>query len=106
MRAFSIFSVYLFTALAVCSPTPNHAIHEKRDRMPANWRRSHKLDARAVLPLRIALKQRNIEHGYQAIDEVSHPDSEKYGQHWSPKQVLDTFRPRYTRSILLRWGCG
>ncbi|KAK4998251.1 hypothetical protein LTR28_013729, partial [Elasticomyces elasticus] len=44
------------------------------------------------MPMRIALTQRNIDKGYGFLEEVSHPDSPKYGQHWTAKQVANMFR--------------
>lgn len=78
----------------VASPASTHVLHEKRDRLPAGWAKSSKLSPRAVLPMRIALSQRNLDKAYEYLHEVSNPASEKYGQHWSAKQVAETFAPR------------
>lgn len=45
--------------------------------------------------MRIALAQRNLDKAYDYLHEVSHPVSGKFGQHWSAKQVAETFAPRY-----------
>lgn len=37
-----------------------HVVHEKRDRLPRNWRRSAKLMGDSVIPIRIALTQQNL----------------------------------------------
>ncbi|KAL1615957.1 hypothetical protein SLS56_011628 [Neofusicoccum ribis] len=57
------------------------------------WAKGSKLSPRTVLPMRIALSQRNLDKAYEYLHEVSNPASEKYGQHWSAKQVAETFAP-------------
>jgi len=46
--------------------------------------------------MRIALTQRNLDKGHQWLMDVSHPNSEKYGQHWSADDVAQAFAPRYS----------
>ena len=46
-----------------------------------------------LLPVRIALKQRNLENGYNHLLNVSHPSSPNYGQHWTKEQVNEVFAP-------------
>ncbi|KAL9096032.1 MAG: hypothetical protein Q9165_001554 [Trypethelium subeluteriae] len=41
--------------------------------------------------MRIALAQRNLDRGYEFLKEVSHPDSPRYGQHWSHEDLVSTF---------------
>ena len=43
--------------------------------------------------MRIALKQSNLDKAEKYLMEVSHPQSAKYGQHWSAKEVAETFAP-------------
>lgn len=95
----SFFAVGALISSAIASPTNNYAIHEKRDKLPRGWSKRDQLDKRAVMPMRIALAQRNLDRGYELLEEVSHPKSEKYGQHWSAKQVADMFSPRYISRI-------
>jgi len=43
---------------------PNsHVVHKKRVYLPSRWVRREKIEKRAVLPMRIGLKQRNLERG-------------------------------------------
>lgn len=72
-----------------------HSVHEKRAGPPRGWKKHALLDRRAVLPMRIGLRQSNLEKTWGWLSEVSHPESEKYGQHWSAKEIADTFAPRY-----------
>lgn len=30
----------------------------------------------------------------ELLEEVSHPDSATYGQHWTPEEVADMFAPK------------
>lgn len=79
---------------ALASPTGNYVIHEKRTGLPSKWSKREQVDRGAVLPLRIALSQRNIDRGYEFLEDVSHPDSPNYGKHWTPKKVAETFSAR------------
>lgn len=100
MKLLSILSASLFAGLCVATPlaTP-HRVHEKRS-PNANWAKKDAVDRRVALPMRIALKQSNIENGHEWLHELSHPASDKYGQHWSAEQVAKAFAPRYVWSLL------
>lgn len=67
--------------------------HERRSVAPVGWTQGQRLSKRSTLPIRIALKQRNIDHLDAHLMSVSQPDSEHYGKHWSPAQVADMFAP-------------
>lgn len=43
--------------------------------------------------MRIALKQSNIDRLDDYLMEVSHPDSDRFGEHWNAKKVAETFAP-------------
>jgi tripeptidyl-peptidase-1 len=95
----------LTTAYAVCAAAAfaitAHAhpalstklIHEKRDVAPGQWTKVSRAEATTSLTLRIGLKQRNLERADEFISAIARPDSETYGQHWSPQQVIDAFAP-------------
>jgi len=90
-----------------------HVVHEKRSSNSPGWTRRDALDRRAILPMRIALAQGNLDKGHDWLmvlppivpyrmsekltlrQDVSHPESEKYGQHWTAKDVAQAFAPRY-----------
>lgn len=91
----------LTTSFLVSGPlasplTQHHVVHEKRSSYPAGWTRRGELDKKAILPMRIALTQRNLDQAHQWLMDVSHPESEKYGQHWSAEEVAQAFAPRYS----------
>ena len=80
-------------ASAIATPSYTHVLHEKRDALPFGWEKHKRLPSHEVLPMRIALKQSNIDKAEEFLMEVSHPNSPKYGQHWSAKKVAETFAP-------------
>ncbi|KAG0699462.1 peptidase S8/S53 domain-containing protein [Suillus ampliporus] len=97
MRPF-ILPVLSFTlglaASAIPDPTISpYKLHEKRSHIPAGWARARTLEPSASIPLRFALAQSNIEHIEALLNEVSHPASPSYGNHWSAGQVAAKFAP-------------
>lgn len=82
----------------------HHVVHEKRTTHLAGWTRRGELDNRAILPMRIALAQSNFDKGHDWLMDVSQPWSEKYGRHWSAKEVIQAFAPRY--SVTMRETSG
>ena len=80
-------------ASVIAAPSSTHVLHEKRNALPFGWERHDKLPSHDVLPMRIALKQSNLDKAEEYLMDVSHPKSPKYGQHWSAKKVAETFAP-------------
>ncbi|WPG97989.1 Hypothetical protein R9X50_00077200 [Acrodontium crateriforme] len=81
-------------ASAYASPVSNiYNVHEKRESLPEGWSKRELLDRRALIPLRFALAQNNLDKGAEWLDDVSHPSSEKFGKHWSAKEVAEAFAP-------------
>jgi len=78
----------------VANVLANHVLHEKRFAPPPDWHNKASLDPDSVIPLKFALQQTNMHLAEKYLYEVSHPRSEKYGQHWTPKKVAETFRAR------------
>jgi len=62
---FSLIAVCGLLTGALAAPTisKRHVVHEKRDRLPARWGKRSKLHGDSVLPMRIALTQRNLDKG-------------------------------------------
>ena len=86
-----------FAAITSAAPTSlPSSLHEKRASLPRNLRRTARVDGEAILPLRIALTQSNLEHAYDHLLDVSRPSSPRYGQHWTAKQVHEAFAPDET----------
>ena len=91
-----LFSLFVLSALvtgAFAAPSFTHVQHEERTSLPPGWEKHEKLPSSEILPMRIALTQSNLDKAYDYLMEVSHPASEKYGQHWSTKKVAETFAP-------------
>ncbi|OCK79883.1 hypothetical protein K432DRAFT_435096 [Lepidopterella palustris CBS 459.81] len=102
----SIVALAILVTSAVASPISrsDFVIHEKRHSVPRLWTRGEKLDSSVVIPVRIALTQSNLESGYQFLEDVSHPSSKNYGKHWTPKEVIDKFKPsRETVTAVRTW---
>ena len=83
-------SAWVATTLA--SPTPSRlVIHEKRTVVSSSKRA--RVDGDAIIPIRIGLRQGNLDHGYDAVMNVSDPQSPNYGKHWSLEDVREYFAP-------------
>lgn len=76
-----IFNTIFLTALAahvLAAPRDlKRVLHEKRAII--NPTQGDRVDANAVIPIRIGLKQTNLEQGYDAVMDVSDPKSANYG---------------------------
>ncbi|OSD00616.1 subtilisin-like protein [Trametes coccinea BRFM310] len=81
-------------SLALAAHTPVRRVaHESRRSLPAGWTPVRRAEPDLVLPLSVGLAQSNIENLESYLLDVSHPDSPNYGQHWTPAQVANAFRP-------------
>jgi tripeptidyl-peptidase-1 len=47
-----------------------HVVHERRDAPGSDWVKSTRIEAGAVLPMRIGLTQTNLQNGYDHLMEV------------------------------------
>lgn len=66
-----------------CSAAPTsgrYNVHEKRDGKPHAWQKRHRAVADQILPIRIALKQRNLENAEAYIYDVANPNSPNFGK--------------------------
>ena len=90
---FSLLTLGALVASVVAAPSPNHVLHEKRNKLPQGWARYSKPTGYEVLPMRVALTQSNLDKGDDFLMEISHPESEKFGQHWSAQRIAETFAP-------------
>lgn len=93
-----------FVAASLGMPTTTeHVVHEKRNDR-ALLTKVTAADSAKTVPVRIALKQRNIEQGEKLLAEVSDPDSPKYGQHYTQEQVAELFAPEQaTIDAVRKW---
>ncbi|KAI0028799.1 subtilisin-like protein [Vararia minispora EC-137] len=82
----------------------DHVLHERRAMQPVSWVRERRLEADKILPLRIGLKQQNMDRVEDMLLSVSHPDSPTYAQHWSAERVVNFFAPHEdTVSAVTAW---
>ncbi|KAF3763187.1 subtilisin-like protein, partial [Cryphonectria parasitica EP155] len=91
----SFLALASLVVLAAASPlaSSSHVVHEKRDNLPSGWQARDRVEGHIKMPLRVGLKQRNLDMGPAYLDEVSHPHSSKYGQHWSADEIIEMFAP-------------
>lgn len=73
-----------------------HVVHESRlaaASAASRWRRVGRVEAEAIVPVRIGLKQSNLEAGEERLVAASHPGSKDYGKHLTAEEVHDLFAP-------------
>lgn len=99
------FATLLGPCIAVPAARSNtHSLHEKRDGVPIEWSKRSRAHAANVLPVRIGLRQRNLEHAERYIEDVSNPSSPNFGKHWTAEQVANTFAPlKETTDQVTEW---
>ena len=86
---------------ALSIPT-SHVLHEKRS--VALPHKRQRVESDAVVPVRIGLRQSNLDTGYERLMDVSHPSSENYGKHLSKEEVHSLFAPAdETVEIVKNW---
>ncbi|KAI1437880.1 peptidase S8/S53 domain-containing protein [Xylaria sp. CBS 124048] len=91
------------SSLAAPSST-RHVLHEKRDAVPHLWEKRDRATPSQVLPIRIGLRQRNLENAEAYMHEVSDPASPNFGKHWSAEKVANTFAPSTeTKDAIVNW---
>lgn len=95
MRFFALIPFILGTLVAAAPSKSGvaHVVHERRAAQPLDWIQSRRLEGHKVLPMRFGLTQQNIHRLEELLLEVSHPESPKYGQHYTAAKVVDTFAP-------------
>lgn len=90
-RAMKLLLPLLLAPLALAAP---FSIFERRDAPPSTWSLSPRAPRpETILPLRIGLAQSNLHKLEVSLLEVSDPESEHYGKHWSAEKVADFFAP-------------
>ena len=94
----------LGVAFAVPSPRSDHVVHETRAAEPIHWAKTGRLGSNRVLPMRFGLVQQNLHRLEEMLMCVSHPESPKYAQHFTPMEVVETFAPsEETISAVTSW---
>ncbi|KAL7941112.1 peptidase S8/S53 domain-containing protein [Trichoderma barbatum] len=71
-----------------------HRLHERHaPRMAKHWTKRERLSRKTVLPMRIGMKQRNLDAGHAKLMDISNPRSANYGKHMTAEEVIDFFAP-------------
>ncbi|KAK7025000.1 Tripeptidyl-peptidase sed1 [Favolaschia claudopus] len=82
----------LFPAFLVFCVSASAVVHERR--IPhSSLTLSRRLEADVTIPLRIGLKQQNMNLLSDHLLAVSDPQSRQFGQHWTPEHVAEVFAP-------------
>lgn len=84
------------TFLAALAALAQGAVHEKRStigNVQRSWRPTSRLSSDSMVPVRIALKQNNLDAGAEQLMSISHPESETYGKALSDDEVNGLFAP-------------
>lgn len=106
MRFFTATAVAVFALTCSAAPTTSskHALHEKRDGEPHAWEKRDRALSEHVMPIRIALRERNIENADSYIFDVADPRSPNFGKHWSAEKVANTFSAHpETKNTVMDW---
>ncbi|KAK3319647.1 alkaline serine protease [Cercophora scortea] len=71
-----------------------HMLHERGlPHWTNTWEKRAKVPADALLPMRIGLRQSNVDVGHDMLMERSDPASRSFGKHMSAEEVIDLFAP-------------
>jgi len=99
-----VLAILLADAAVAAGPSKRylaHSTHEQRTTLPSGWAKrslvsgAPAFDKRAMtLPVRINLRQNNLDRAEDLIMGVSSPESKTYGQHYTSQEVAEMFAPR------------
>lgn len=103
-RLISAFVGALATSSALASPVSSgyvkrdvpgsHVLHERQlPHWSRTWEKKSKVKRSTVLPMRIGLRQVNLQEGHDLLMERSNPRSENFGKRMSTLEVIDFFAP-------------
>lgn len=76
----AVTAALVLTCSAVPTTSSKHVLHEKRDGQPHAWHKRHRAIADQVIPIRIALRERNLENAERYINDVADPRSPNFGK--------------------------
>ena len=96
----------VLVGFAVAVPLSARSLHEERDtsRIYVHDVESKRVDPDAILPIRIALAQSNLDKGYDYLMRVSDPHSKDFGKHWNLEAIHDHFAPsEETKEAVKAW---
>ena len=95
-RILSILNGLAFMTQGLVASASSNTVHETRassDEAHSNWRLTSRLPPEAIVPVRIALKQQNLDAGIDRLMSISHPESPEYGKTLTTDEVTSLFAP-------------
>lgn len=79
-------ALFSLTAVCVAAPAtdgrPSMVVHEKRDGSPYHWQKQSRAYGEEILPVRIGLRQQNLDNAEQYLLDVSDPSSANFGPYY------------------------
>lgn len=71
-----------------------HVLHERQlPHWSRTWQKKSKVPKSRLLPVRIGLRQVNMEEGHNLLMDRSNPDSPNFGKRMSAEEVIEFFAP-------------
>ena len=93
-RSYAFLLLLAVAAIGNTAPAPSsHVVHEARDRIHPRWTKLDRVASHMKLPMRIGLKQSNLDRADDFLEDISDPYSPNYGKHWTANEVIDAFKP-------------
>ncbi|KAI0809624.1 peptidase S8/S53 domain-containing protein [Xylaria sp. FL0064] len=82
-----------------------HDLHERHEpHWSRHWDKKARLPGSKVVPMRIGIKQGNIEAGQAKLLDISNLGSPNYGRHMTADEVVDFFAPaQSTVNAIVEW---
>ncbi|KAK3306236.1 peptidase S8/S53 domain-containing protein [Chaetomium strumarium] len=72
----------------------SNVIHERHKPVHlAGWVKREPASAEWMLPVRVGLRQSNVDKGHELLMDISNPKSPNYGKHLTRSEVIDLFAP-------------
>lgn len=90
LLGYALFSLSSFVGITLST---RNTVHEKRDTVSSVWEKHSAATGNMILPVRIGLKQQNLENAERFLQDISDPDSPNYGNELSfvEKHYSDTW---------------
>lgn len=85
-----------------------HVVHERQlPHWADTWSAAEAVPGNVNLPMRIGLKQQNLQVGHDMLMAMSDPKSDKFGKHLTSDEVIDLFAPdRSSVDAVVNWLTG
>jgi hypothetical protein len=91
--------------LTQSTPSSTHTVHEKRHALPVAWTKHSRAQKDVIVPVRVGLKQRNLEHSDRFLEDISDPDSPNFGRLPPTKLSFDLLKIQFRKALDCRKSC-